>query len=99
MATRKFSELRNKMSPDARARVEKRVAAAIETMPLDKLRKARNLTQNDLAEKLHVDQGAVSKLEKRTDVYLSTLREYVEALGGELVLRADFPDGSVNIEL
>jgi transcriptional regulator with XRE-family HTH domain len=68
-------------------------------MPLDKLRKARSLTQVAVAERLQVDQGSVSKLESRTDMYLSTLREYVEALGGKLELRADFPDGSINIDL
>jgi transcriptional regulator with XRE-family HTH domain len=68
-------------------------------MPLDKLRNARSLTQVAVAERLQVDQGSVSKLESRTDMYLSTLREYVEALGGKLELRADFPDGSINIDL
>lgn len=96
---RKFSELYNKMSPKRRAEVEKRVAETLAALPLDKVRKARNMTQVALAEKLHVDQGSISKLENRTDVYISTLREYVEALGGELILRAEFPEGSVNIEL
>jgi transcriptional regulator with XRE-family HTH domain len=63
------------------------------------MRKARSMTQVAVAERLHVDQGSVSKLEGRTDMYLSTLREYVEALGGTLELRADFPDGSINIDL
>jgi hypothetical protein len=94
-----FNELRNKMSPDAQIRVQKRVSATMETMPLDKLRRARSMTQTAVAERLHVDQGSVSKLENRADVYISTLREYVQALGGDLVLRADFPDGSINIEL
>lgn len=96
---RNFKELKSKMTPEARARVDKRVSLAIRTMPLDKMRRARHLTQTAVAQKLKVDQGSVSKLESRTDVYLSTLREYVQALGGDLVLRADFPDGSVNIDL
>jgi hypothetical protein len=96
---KQFNDLRNKMSPDARTRVEKRVAAMLEAMPLDKLRRARSMTQTAVAKRLHVDQGSVSKFENRADVYLSTLREYVHALGGDLVLRADFPDGSINIRL
>jgi predicted XRE-type DNA-binding protein len=94
-----FNELRAKMSPERRARNDKAIKEAIAAMPLDKMRKARNMTQVAVAEKLHVDQASVSKLENRTDIYLSTLREYVEALGGELVLRAEFPEGSFNIDL
>ncbi|MBS1823147.1 MAG: XRE family transcriptional regulator [Acidobacteria bacterium] len=96
---KKFAELRSKMSPESRARVERRVQEALTAMPINELRKARELTQMAMAERLGVAQGEVSKIERRTDVYLSTLREYVEALGGELVLRAEFPDGSVNIDL
>ena len=96
---RNFKELRNALSPEARVRVEKRVAQAIQEMPLDQLRKARNLTQVAVAQKLKIDQGSVSKLEGRSDMYLSTLREYIEALGGHLEVRADFPDGSFNIEV
>lgn len=94
-----WSEVRGKMSQESRARMDARLQEAIACMPLDKLRKARSLTQTAVAERLHIDQGSVSKIESRTDMYLSTLREYVEALGGTLELRADFPDGSVNIEL
>jgi DNA-binding XRE family transcriptional regulator len=64
---------------------------------LDELRRARQLTQAKIAETLGVNQGEVSKIEHRTDLYLSTLSEYVEALGGALEIRAVFPDSEVRI--
>lgn len=94
-----WAQIRGEMSPESQARMDERLKETLATMPLDKLRKARSMTQVAVAERLHVDQGSVSKLEGRTDMYLSTLREYVEALGGTLELRADFPDGSINIDL
>jgi len=63
------------------------------------IRNAREMTQTRLAEVLEMDQGNISKLEKRTDMYLSTLRSYVEAMGGALEIRAVFPDGVVKIDL
>jgi transcriptional regulator with XRE-family HTH domain len=68
-------------------------------MPLYQLRNAREMTQTRLAEVLEMDQGNISKLEKRTDMYLSTLRSYIEAMGGALEIRAVFPDGVVKIDL
>jgi DNA-binding XRE family transcriptional regulator len=94
---RNFKELRSKMSPERRARVEERVRKALQEMALDELRSARRLTQTELAEVLRVDQGSISKLERRTDMYISTLRRYVEAMGGSLQIRAVFPDGEVQI--
>ena len=94
---KKFSELRNKMSPERRARVEARVQAALKEMPLHELRRARDLTQTTLAKAMGTTQGEVSKIEQRTDVYLSTLRSYIEAIGGELEIVARFPDGAVRI--
>jgi transcriptional regulator with XRE-family HTH domain len=67
-------------------------------MALDGLRVARQKTQEQLAETLNVDQAAISKLERRTDVYVSTLRRYIEAMGGRLEMRAVFPEGEVRIE-
>jgi DNA-binding XRE family transcriptional regulator len=78
---RNFNELRAKMSPESRARVEERVKQAIKDMPLDELRDARELTQAQLAQVLQVSQGAVSKVERRTDMYISTLRSYISAMG------------------
>jgi predicted XRE-type DNA-binding protein len=94
---RKYSELRSKMSPEARARVDARVITALEQLPLLELRKARNLSQQKLAEILETTQGEISKIEHRTDLYLSTLRNYIEAMGGELDIVARFKDGAVRI--
>ena len=96
---RSFKELEAKMSPESRARVAARVKEELAKMPLHQLRNAREITQTRLAEILNVDQGSISKLEKRTDMYLSTLRSYVEAMGGMLEVRAVLPDGEVKIDL
>ena len=93
MKTRKWSELKRKMPAEARARVDARVAATLAAMPLTEVRKAMGMTQAELAGNLETGQGTVSKLERATDMYLSTLRKYVEALGGELHLIASFPHG------
>lgn len=93
---RPFAELRKRMSPERRARN----AAAKEMlaeMALHELRQARERSQEELARELKVGQPAVAKLERRTDMYVSNLRRYVEALGGSLEITARFPDGSVTI--
>jgi predicted XRE-type DNA-binding protein len=97
MATHKFSELREKMSPEARSESERLFKAALAEMPLNDLRNARGLTQEMLAEALHVQQPAVAKMERRTDMYISTLRSHIRAMGGELEITARFPDGAVKI--
>lgn len=76
-----------------RKKVEARAAQLIaEEMTLRQLRRARKLTQQKLAKSLHIGQEGVSKLEKRSDLLISTLRGYVEAMGGNLSLVAEFPD-------
>ncbi len=97
MPTRKFNELLDVMSIDRRQRIAQRVRETIAAMPLEELRKARQMTQAKLAQSLGVNQGEVSKIEHRTDLYLSTLSAYVEALGGRLEIRAIFPDREVRI--
>jgi DNA-binding XRE family transcriptional regulator len=94
---RKFQELLDKMPPESRARAEARAKAALKEMPLDELRAARDLTQEHLAEILNVGQAAVSKMERRSDMYISTLSHFVKAMGGYLEIRAVFPDGEVRI--
>jgi DNA-binding XRE family transcriptional regulator len=93
----KFKELQTKISAERRARVEERVREAIKEMALDELRAAREFTQAELSQVLRVDQGSISKLERRTDMYIGTLRRYIEAMGGSLQIRAVFPDGEVQI--
>jgi len=94
---RKFSELRDKMSPERRAKNDAAVKAMLAEMPLNELRNARGLSQKMLAEALHIQQPAIAKLEKRTDMYLSTLRSHINAMGGDLEVIARFPDGDVKI--
>ena len=96
---RKWSEIEARMGPERVAVARARARKTIEEMPLQQLRNAREMTQTRLAEVLEMDQGNISKLEKRTDMYLSTLRSYVEAMGGTLEIRAVFPDGDVKIDL
>lgn len=63
-----------------------------EELTLRELRKVREISQRAVGEALNVNQAAVSKIERRTDMYISTLREYIEAMGGELDIIARFPD-------
>jgi transcriptional regulator with XRE-family HTH domain len=67
-------------------------------MPLEQIRNARRLTQVQLAEAMHIDQARVSRLERRTDMYVSTLANFIEAMGGRLEIRAVFPDGEIKIK-
>ncbi len=95
---KKWTEIRRPLSESDEALVKGRIAAELAKLPLAEVRKARKMTQNRLAELLQVNQGAVSKIEKRTDMYLSTLRSYVQAMGGDLEIRAVFPEGEVLLE-
>lgn len=95
--TKSFKNLQAKMSPAARARSEAKAKKMIEEMALDELRAARDLTQEHLSKILGVRQAAVSKLERRTDMYISTLSDFIKAMGGTLEIRAIFPDGNVRI--
>jgi transcriptional regulator with XRE-family HTH domain len=82
-----------KLGAAQRGKVEARAAALIaEEMTLRELRKARKLTQVRVAKALGVSQDSISRLEKRSDLLLSTLRKTVQAMGGELSLVAEFPD-------
>lgn len=81
------------LSPARRKKIEARAAALIaEEMSLRDLRQALTLTQERMAETLGIGQDGVSRLEKRSDLLLSTLRTYIEAMGGQLSLIAEFPD-------
>jgi transcriptional regulator with XRE-family HTH domain len=76
-----------------RRKIEARAAQLIaEEMTLQELRRARKLTQARMAKSLGISQDQVSRLEKRSDLLLSTLRRSIEALGGSLSLVAQFPD-------
>lgn len=94
---KKFADLRAKMTPEAQARAAAKAAEMLAEMPLNELRQARGLSQKMLAEVLHVQQPSIAKIEKRTDMYISTLRSHIQAMGGELEVIARFPDGAVRI--
>lgn len=94
-----FNELLSAMPKDRRARMEKRVQRTLELMELHELRRARKLSQQQLAAGLGTVQSEVSKIENRTDMHISTLSNYVKAMGGRLELRAVFPDATLNLEL
>jgi transcriptional regulator with XRE-family HTH domain len=92
MAT-KLSDIMAQLSPERRAKIEARAQQLIlENMTLQDMRKARKLTQESMAKLLGIRQDSVSRLEKRADLLLSTLRSYVKAMGGDLKLVAEFPD-------
>lgn len=94
---KKFAELRARMPIESQQRAHELAEMMIQEMPLQELRQARGLSQKVMAELLHVQQPAIAKLEKRTDMYLSTLRSHIEAMGGQLDVIARFADGSVRI--
>lgn len=94
---KKFSELRSKMPVDAQERSARKAAAILAAMELRDLVRERGLTQEDLAERLATAQGNVSRMLRREDMHVSTLREVVKAMGGELRLTAQFPDGEQDI--
>lgn len=92
-----FNTLRAKRSPEARERSRRLAAKYRAEMALDELRQAREMTQQHLAKLLGVNQAAISKMERRTDMYVSTLSDFIQAMGGELEVIARFPEGSVRI--
>ena len=97
MPTRNFRELVDAMPPARQRKIEPRFQESLAAMPLDELRRARELTQVQLGEALGVHQSEISKIEHRSDLCISTLTECIEALGGRLEIRAVFPDRQVLI--
>jgi transcriptional regulator with XRE-family HTH domain len=85
------------MPQERRARIAAKTRQLIDEMPLQELRRALDLTQQQVAASLGINQVAVSKMEGQTDMYVSTLRRFVEAMGGELRIVAHFPEGNVEI--
>ena len=92
-----FKTLEQRMPAAARARSEEKARKLTAEMPLNEMRAARELTQEHLAKLLNVKQASVSKLERRADMYVSTLRSFVKAMGGDLEITARFPEGEVRI--
>ena len=90
-----FQELTKDFAPERRRWIQVKKAELLAEMPLRELRQAMALTQQDLANRLQVNQPAVAKLEQRTDMYISSLRSYIESIGGQLRIVASFPAGDV----
>ncbi len=87
--------LRATMSPERRARNQQQTQALMEEIALQELRQALNLTQEQVAKILRMNQAAVSKMEHQSDMYISTLQKLVSAMGGQLKLVASFPEREV----
>lgn len=85
------------MSSERRARVDKKVALLNKEMALFELRQALDMTQTELADELNMKQAAISKFEKQSDIYISTLRKILAGMGGELIISARFSEGEVRI--
>jgi len=94
---KKFRSLLEQMPVERRQRIEAHTRQLMAEMPLQELRKALQLTQQQVAATLSMNQAAVSKMEGQTDMYVSTLRRFIEAMGGELRIVAHFPHGDVEI--
>lgn len=94
---KKFRDLLVEKPSSWHAAVVARKRELLAAMPLHELRRARQLSQEQLAEELGATQPEISKMEHRADMYVSTLRRFVEAMGGELEIIARFPDGTVRI--
>jgi DNA-binding XRE family transcriptional regulator len=92
-----FSQLVAKMSPQSQGRARAKAEALRAEMPLYELRAALEMSQAHLAGILHVDQPSISRMERRADMMLSTLGDFIEAMGGHLDIRAVFPVGEVRI--
>jgi predicted transcriptional regulator len=93
-----FAKLREAMSIESMERARQKSVALKNEMDLAELRNAMQLSQEELASELKIGQASVAKLEKRTDMYVSTLRRFIEAMGGELDIVARFPDHTIPIK-
>jgi transcriptional regulator with XRE-family HTH domain len=92
-----LKKLLEKMTPERRARIEARARETLREINLRELRQAFALTQQQLASTLKINQAAISKMESQSDMYISTLRRILEAMGAQLKIVAEFPDGEVVI--
>ncbi len=98
MGMTRWQDLHHKASPEQMDAEKRETIAEYEQMGYGAVRKARSLTQVEVAERLNVSQAAVATIETRTDLLLSTLGKYIRALGGELEVRAVFPETTFNLE-
>lgn len=92
-----YNTLVEKLPNERRERIEERAQAMLLAMALQELRQKRHLTQQQLAERLNLQQAAVSKMENQLDMHVSTLQRMIVAMGGKLKLVAEFPDEEIVI--
>ena len=89
-----FRILKQKMSTNAQKKADEKTQHL-----LQEIRQSKQFSQEHLAEILSTKQANISRMERRTDMYISTLRNYIEAMGGKLDIIAKFPEGNVHIRL
>ena len=95
---KRWQDINHRNSPEKRAETKRKALADLDRMGFAALRKAREQTQVELAEKLGINQASVSAIENSSDLLLSTLAKYVRALGGDVVIHAVFPEATFNLE-
>mgnify|MGYP000032378687 FL=1 len=88
-----INELRKKIKTEVQATARAKAVAIIAEMSLAEVRKKRGVNQADLASLMNIAQPNISQIENRPDALISTLKQYIEALGGKLEIHAKFPDG------
>lgn len=94
-----FSTLKNKMSLTAKKTVKEKTSQLLKEVLLYEIREQLHLTQEDMAVKLNTKQANVSRTERRRDMKLSTLKRYIEAMGGELDIVAKFASNEVHLNV
>ncbi len=92
-----FRKLVDEMTLGRQQRIRARIETLSGEMALQEVRKALELTQQQIADSLHLNQAAISKLEHQSDMYISTLRKFLLAMGGNLKIVATFPEGDIVI--
>ena len=98
MKTIAWKDLNQELTTEQRAQIKREALADYDRMGFAAIRKARQQTQVELAKILGVDQASVSAIESRTDLLLSTMTKYIRALGGDVEIRAVFPEATFNLE-
>jgi DNA-binding XRE family transcriptional regulator len=98
MPIKRWKDITDKIAPERLARLKREAREEYDSIGYAALRKARELTQVEMAEKLGVSQSSVAGIESRTELQISTLAKYIRAMGGELQMLAVFPDATFNLE-
>jgi DNA-binding XRE family transcriptional regulator len=93
-----FRKLVDNMPPERRAKIDVLTQELLSNMPLQEVQRARELTQEQMASTLNLNQNEVAKIEAETDLYLSTFKRFIAAMGGKLEVIIQFPHGNVTIQ-